>query len=98
LQQGFDSNNELHEVLTAAVCGLNMAGGHIPTHIGTTVQSIIRNNDPPQDTNPVNYLDDLIFFADFCNNDYKRMMNPLTCASGPFNDFYNPDFNVEVMA
>jgi hypothetical protein len=68
LSPGFDSD-ELHEVLTAAVRSLDMAGGsQSKPHIGTAVGAII-NDHPPTDPDPADYLDDLMIFAEFFDQD-----------------------------
>jgi hypothetical protein len=67
LPPGFDSD-ELHEVITAAVCSLDMAGGSLASKplLGTVVGAIMAK-DSPQDPNPDDYLDDLMIFVKFCD-------------------------------
>lgn len=85
LSPGFDSD-ELHEVLTAAVRSLDMAGGQQSRPlIGTAVGAVV-NDDSPKDADPDDYLDDLMIFAEFCDQDLVTD-GLLMSASQPFSGF-----------
>jgi hypothetical protein len=70
LPPGIDSD-ELHEVITAAVHSLDMAGGlrlSPPSQLGTTVGAIVElSQDKAPD--PANYLEEMMIFAEFCDTD-----------------------------